>query len=162
MAKIVLDNLKKQDGPKYKDYFTYGDIALDMKFDQLQNEPGFSRLMMKDVRGSYDLDAIKNSIKNLFTSFPGDKILNPEFGLNLNQFLFRACSKETAMLIGNLINREIKKQESRVIIDKISVEAQVDQQQYNITLLLSVPFINNNETFELKSILNSTGTQFYS
>ena len=116
----------------------------------------------EDVRGSYDLDAIKNSIKNLFTSFPGDKILNPEFGLNLNQFLFRACSKETAMLIGNLINREIKKQESRVIIDKISVEAQVDQQQYNITLLLSVPFINNNETFELKSILNSTGTQFYS
>lgn len=162
MAKIVLDNLKKQDGPKYKDYFTYGDIALDMKFDQLQNEPGFSRLMMKDVRGSYDLDAIKNSIKNLFTSFPGDKILNPEFGLNLNQFLFRACSKETAMMIGNLINREIKKQESRVILDKISVEAQVDQQQYNITLLLSVPFINNNETFELKSILNSTGTQFYS
>jgi len=66
------------------------------------------------------------------------------------------------MLIGNLINREIKKQETRVILDKISVEAQVDQQQYNITLLLSVPFINNNETFELKSILNSTGTQFYS
>ena len=162
MAKIVLDNLKKQDGPKYKDYFTYGDLALDMKFDQLQNEPGFSSLMTKDVRGSYDLDAIKNSIKNLFTSFPGDKILNPEFGLNLNQFLFRACSKETAMLIGNLINREIKKQETRVILDKISVEAQVDQQQYNITLLLSVPFINNNETFELKALLNSTGTKFYS
>jgi len=66
------------------------------------------------------------------------------------------------MLIGNLINREIKKQETRVILDKISVEAQVDQQQYNITLLLSVPFINNNETFELKATLNSTGTQFYS
>ena len=134
----------------------------DMKFDQLQNEPGFSSLMTKDVRGSYDLDAIKNSIKNLFTSFPGDKILNPEFGLNLNQFLFRACSKDTARMIGNLINREIKKQETRVIADKISVEAQVDQQQYNITLLLSVPFINNNETFELKATLNSTGTQFYS
>ena len=143
-------------------YFTYGDLALDMKFDQLQNEPGFSSLMTKDVRGSYDLDAIKNSIKNLFTSFPGDKILNPEFGLNLNQFLFRACSKDTARMIGNLINREIKKQETRVIADKISVEAQVDQQQYNITLLLSVPFINNNETFELKATLNSTGTQFYS
>ena len=65
-------------------------------------------------------------------------------------------------LTGDLINREIKKQESRVITDKISVEAQVDQQQYNITLLLSVPFINNNETFELKATLNSTGTQFYS
>ena len=65
-------------------------------------------------------------------------------------------------MIGNLINREIKKQETRVIADKISVEAQVDQQQYNITLLLSVPFINNNETFELKATLNSTGTQFYS
>ncbi len=162
MAKIVLDTLKKQDGPKYKDFFTYGDLALDMKFDQLQNDPAFSTLMTKDVRGSYDLDAIKNSVKNLFTSFPGDKILNPEFGLNLNQFLFRATSKDTANLIGQLINREIKKQEPRVIPERISVEAEIDQQQYNITLLLSVPFINNNETFELKALLNSTGTKFYS
>ena len=82
MAKIVLDTFKKQEGPKYKNYFTYGDLALDLKFEQLQNEPAFSSLTTKDVRGSYDLDAIKNSVRNLFTSFPGDKILNPEFGLD--------------------------------------------------------------------------------
>tara|TARA_R100001163_G_scaffold728_16_gene1243 strand:+ start:1149 stop:1637 length:489 start_codon:yes stop_codon:yes gene_type:complete len=162
MAKIVLDTFKKQEGPKYKNYFTYGDLALDLKFEQLQNEPAFSSLTTKDVRGSYDLDAIKNSVRNLFTSFPGDKILNPEFGLNLTQFLFRATSKDTANLIGQLIYREIKKQEPRVIAERVSVEAQIDQQQYNITLLLSVPFINNNNTFELKATLNSTGTKFYS
>ena len=162
MAKIVLDSLEKQPGPKYKDYFTYGDLHLDLKLDQLQNEVAFSNLFTMDVRGSYDLDAIKNSIRNLFTSFPGDKLLNPEFGINLNQFLFKPCSKTTATSIGELINREIRKQEPRVKADKINVEAVTQLNQYNITLLLSVPFINNNNVIEFKALLNSTGVQFYS
>ena len=88
MAKIKLDSLKKSAGPKYKSYFTYADMSLDLKLEQVQNEEAYSKLYTKDIRANYDLGAIENSIKNLFTSFPGDKLLNPEFGLNLNQFLF--------------------------------------------------------------------------
>ena len=161
MAKIRLDSLKKSAGPKYKSYFTYADMSLDLKLEQVQNEEAYSKLYTKDIRADYDLGAIENSIKNLFTSFPGDKLLNPEFGLNLNQFLFMACSENTAQLIGNLIHNEIKRQEPRVVVEAIEVIADIPSAEYNITLTLAVPFINNVRTIELKALLNSTGVQFY-
>lgn len=161
MAKIRLDSLKKSAGPKYKSYFTYADIALDLKLEQVQNEEAYSKLYTKDIRADYDLGAIENSIKNLFTSFPGDKLLNPEFGLNLNQFLFMSCSENTAQLIGNLIHNEIKRQEPRVRVEAIEVVANIPSAEYDITLTLAVPFINNVRTIELKALLNSTGVQFY-
>jgi len=161
MANIKLDSLKKSVGPKYKSYFTYADLSLDLKLDQLQNEEAYSKLYTKDVRASYDLAAIENSIKNLFTSFPGDKLLNPEFGLNLNQFLFMACSESTAQQIGTLIHNEIKRQEPRVRVEAIEVVANIPSAEYDITLTLAVPFINNVRTIELKALLNSTGVQFY-
>lgn len=161
MANIKLDSLKKSVGPKYKSYFTYADLSLDLKLEQLQNEEEYSKLFTKDVRASYDLAAIENSIKNLFTSFPGDKLLNPEFGLNLNQFLFMSCSESTAQQIGALIHNEIKRQEPRVRVEAIEVVANIPSAEYDITLTLAVPFINNVRTIELKALLNSTGVQFY-
>ena len=161
MANIKLDSLKKSVGPKYKSYFRYADLSLDLKLDQLQNEEAYSKLYTKDVRASYDLAAIENSIKNLFTSFPGDKLLNPEFGLNLNQFLFMSCSESTAQQIGTLIHNEIKRQEPRVRVEAIEVVANIPSSEYDITLTLAVPFINNVRTIELKALLNSTGVQFY-
>jgi phage baseplate assembly protein W len=161
MANIKLDSLKKSVGPKYKSYFTYADLSLDLKLEQLQNEEAYSKLHTKDVRASYDLAAIENSIKNLFTSFPGDKLLNPEFGLNLNQFLFMPCSESTAQQIGTLIHNEIKRQEPRVRVEAIEVVANIPSAEYDITLTLAVPFINNVRTIELKALLNSTGVLFY-
>ena len=111
--------------------------------------------------GNYDLGAIKNSIVNIFTTFPGDKLLNPEFGLNLNQFLFFPCNTDTAQLIGEEINKQIVKQEPRVNVRKVTVTAEVNNDQYRILLELEVPFINNNNSINFNALLNSTGITFY-
>ena len=80
MANIVFNNLEKPKNVTYKKQFTYADVKLDFEFDQLQEQELYSDLKVNDIVGSYDLGAIENSIVNIFTTFPGDKILNPNFG----------------------------------------------------------------------------------
>ncbi len=161
MANIKLNTLAKPKNIEKKSQFTYADIEVDVKFEQTQQAELYSNLKNKDLRGNYDLGAIKNSIVNIFTTFPGQKILNPEFGLNLNQFLFLPNTTAVAENIGEHIYSQLLKQEPRVKPRKINVKSEPELDQYNITMVLEVPFINNNTTIELKTLLNSTGVNFY-
>ena len=161
MANIVFNNLEKPKNVTYKKQFTYADVNLDFEFDQLQEQELYSDLKVNDIVGSYDLGAIENSIVNIFTTFPGDKILNPNFGLNLNQFLFGACNTDTAQMIGEAVRNTIKVQEPRVDLKEVNVIVDYDNQQYNIELSMAVPFINNNSVLNIKAALNSTGITFY-
>jgi phage baseplate assembly protein W len=161
MANIVFNNLEKPKNVAYKKQFTYADVKLDFEFDQLQEQELYSDLKVNDIVGSYDLGAIENSIVNIFTTFPGDKILNPNFGLNLNQFLFGPCNTDTAQMIGEAVRNTIKVQEPRVDLKEVNVIVDYDNQQYNIELSMAVPFINNNSVLNIKAALNSTGITFY-
>ena len=162
MANIKLDNLARSKNILDKPQYTYSDLHVDLKFEQTDQAALYSNLKDKDLAGDYDLGAIKNSIINFFTSFPGDKILNPEFGINLNQFLFLPATTETAQNIEELIKTQLYMQDPRVKALKIEILLDADNDQYNMTFVLAVPFINNNTTIEFRSILNSTGVNFYS
>lgn len=161
MANIVFDNLEKPKNVQYKKQFTYADLKLDLEFEQVKESQLYSSLLEKDIVGSYDLGAIENSIVNIFTTFPGDKILNPNFGLNLNQFLFVPVNFDTAKDIGDTIKNQIRLQENRVKVKLVEVLVDEDNQQYDINLTLAVPFINNNSTLNIRAALNSTGITFY-
>ena len=78
MAAIVINNLSV---PSQK--ALYRDIVLDLKIDYTKNTQLEKRREIKDLQISENLGAIKNSLFNLFTTMPGQKILNPLFGLNL-------------------------------------------------------------------------------
>ena len=161
MANIVLNNLAKPKNITDKPQFTYADVKVDFEWDQTQQAELYSNLKDVDLVGSYDLGAIKNSIINIFTSFPGDKILNPQFGMNLNQFLFLPCTEETALNCGNMIKNQLYLQEPRIEVKEIVVTAEPEKNQYDLYMLLGVPFINNNTTIRIKALLNSTGVEFY-
>ena len=81
---------------------------------------------------------------------PGQKILNPEFGLNLTQWLSTNLAETNASLIKFNITRQINKYEPRVTLTNVTVTPNYDEQQYNIVIQF-----NNNETFNLN--LNETG-----
>ena len=70
--------------PGYK----FKDIRLDLEKDESK----------RDFRDSLDIEAVKNSVINIFTWRPGERILLPEFGNNLYRFLHK---------IYKLVNREI-------------------------------------------------------
>jgi phage baseplate assembly protein W len=99
----------------------YVDLHLDLQSDQnigLGNNPANSNDILVDT----DLEAVKNSIRNIFTTIPGQKVLNPTFGASLDQFLFEPVTELGANVIGNTIRDAINEYEPRVTLLGVYVE----------------------------------------
>ena len=138
---------------------TYKDLRLDLKINYTKNSQLLKRREIKDIQLSGDLDAIKNSLFNLFTTMPGQKILNPTYGLNLTQYLFVSVSDSQALLIRDTILNGVRRFEPRLTVDQVVVQADYDGNQYNIFLRLGVPALNI-EGVSLRGALSESGYYF--
>jgi phage baseplate assembly protein W len=133
---VKLDNFKKT-VVSTKVSRTYSDLHLDLVEDKSTSDT-----VLRDIKADYDLAAIKNSLTNIFNTTPGQKILNPVFGLSLMNFLFEPISEAVGTAIGNAIITGIQTFEPRVRVEKIYVEGQPDDNSYVITLIISIPSLN--------------------
>lgn len=136
--------------------FTYSDLHLDLKYQYLVNHEVQRNYEITDVVVDYDLGAIKNSLINMFLTIPGQKILNPYFGLNLAQFLFQPCDEDTAYLIGQEIQNGISMFEPRVQLNLVRVIAQPETNTFQITIAVSVPTLNS-ASFQIAGTLSNSG-----
>lgn len=152
MAAINIDILSKR--RTNKPVFT--DLTFDLKANYTLDPKLEAKDTIKDLEVSNDVAAIKNSLFNLFTTIPGQKILNPIYGLNILQFLFTGISDENARAMGNVVLRGIQKYEPRVEVVKIYVMADPENQTYEIGLKLNVPTLNI-EGLALKGTLSESG-----
>ena len=137
MASITFNVFKKTELTPNK--YLYSDLHLD-----------FTNPINKDVPADYDLAAIRNSIYTLFNTLPGQNLLNPEYGLNLLQYLFAPVSPAVARLIGDKIVKSLSVYEPRINVQNVNVELNSDDQMYTLTLSILVPSLNNS--------VNITGT----
>jgi len=157
VASITLDTIKK---PAVNSAgFTYSDLHLDLEFNYTRNNELKKIREIKDSVNDYDYACIKNSIFNLFTTIPGQKILNPFFGLNLMQYVFEPVSKSNAISISNAITNGIKLYEPRVSIKNLEIIVDIEKQQYEINLILGVINIPNS-SFKLVGTLSNSGFYF--
>lgn len=156
MASIVITELNKF--PKERDY-TYKDIEVDLTIDYTKTNPLNNFKEQRDIVVDYDVAAIKNSIFNIFTTIPGQKILNPTFGLNLLYYLFTGITAENARMLGDTIIKGITKFEPRVTVDNINITTDYENQQYTIDLFLSVPSLNI-KGLQVKGTLAESGYYF--
>jgi phage baseplate assembly protein W len=101
----------------------YVDLHLDLT---LENNIGLGDNIVntRDILVDTDIQAIKNSIRNIFTTKKGQKLLSPDFGCSLEQYLFESVSEFGGNIIGNAINDAIVQYEPRVDVIKIFVETQ--------------------------------------
>lgn len=144
---------EKQDNVRYKDLF------LDLEEMSNSSKNFFSNDTKVDIKSSDDESAIVNSIRNIFSTTPGERILEPGFGLNLKQWLFEPLDEFTAQEIGETIVNGIKRFEPRVEVKNVNIDINYEQHEYNIQLVLSVPALNiNNKTYD--AILSQPGFNF--
>jgi phage baseplate assembly protein W len=137
----------------------YNDIDLNVNVGIVRGDNAESKENLKDLNTSVNFEAIKNSLINLITTFPGQKILNPEFGMNFGDLLFLPVSKARATVIGETINNTFIGFEPRIQISFIEVIADIEQQEYELNIEINIPEFNNNP-LNLKGRLNKSG--FYS
>jgi len=105
-----------------------------------------------DLVPFYDLDAIKNSVKNLVLSGPNDRLFHPELGCGLGALLFELADIFTVISIRNEIIRVLVDHEPRIsgiVVDAVDMP---DENAYRITIAFSVT--GSNYTEEVNFSLN--------
>ena len=139
-----------------KNNYLYKDIAFDLEPTVSYNRQLNKKEYLKDVQALYDIEAIKTSISNAFLTSPRQKILNPEFGVDLRRYLFEPVDVFTADLIQDDIELKLPNAEPRIEVENVTVFGDEDNQEYHITLQINVPSLNVRGV-SIKSKLNSNG-----
>jgi len=141
---IRLDILKDRKNADAYRKFSYADLKLDLDLSShIPSTPVGVGKNAVDFRLSYDENAIFNSIRNIFNTKKGQKILNPIFGLDLEVFLFDNISRENADIIGKTIYEELPIYEPRITVDSVNVIARPDDNEYEISITIIIPLLDN-------------------
>jgi phage baseplate assembly protein W len=94
-----------------------------------------------DVRPLNDINAVKQSVKNLILTNYGERPFAPRIGGNVTKYLFEPANPFTAQSIQREIEETIKKQEKRVsgvivqVADNSEANGYVIQLQYTVVSL---------------------------
>lgn len=143
---IKIKNLEKIANTYTEQRFIYKDLSLDISQTKIQ-APGYTiPVPGADIRASFDLAAIRNSLQNLFNTSPGQRFLFPEYGLNLRPFLFSPINEANGNVLGNKIYAGINTWEPRVRIKNVQVKLDPDNNQYVINILMDIPSLNLSTT----------------
>jgi phage baseplate assembly protein W len=111
---------------------------------------------LKDVAAIYDVEAVKNSIVTAFLTAPGDKILNPTYGMDLRQYVFEPVDDFTIDIIKDAIMVNLPIMEPRIEIENVLVVGDEDDNSIYIEMQINVPSLDI-MGLSIKSELNSTG-----
>lgn len=110
--------------------------------------------LKKDITGDitkvYNFDAIKQSIRAILSTSPGERINNPEFGSKLRDLLSDPIDEITADEISVQVQDTITRWENRVIVRSSVVIPNEDNNTYDVFLDLEVIEIGEAVTFEGK------------
>jgi phage baseplate assembly protein W len=143
MATVRLDNLIKprirnsKESNLKNEYIEkpalYTDLTLDMIVSKSIGS-GLNVIDADDIAVSNDDEAIKNSLYNIFSTKKGQKILNPEFGASLDQYLFENVNSFVGNSLGKNIFDTIKNYEPRIRVYKVDVYPLPDLNQYTVKI----------------------------
>ena len=87
-----------------------------------------------DLVPKYDLEAIKNSVKNLVLTNFYERPFQPFLGSNIRGLLFEPADAFTGIAIKNEIIRVLEKYEPRITGITIQLVDDADRNSYNVTI----------------------------
>ena len=112
--------------PNYQPTVVAGDIYKDVSFSFIHPATG-------DLLLATDIEAVKNSIKNIILTQKGTRPFFPEFGTRVNNLLFELASPITASQIKDEIISGVQKFEKRVSTFQVRVDDDHERNAYRIT-----------------------------
>ena len=138
-----------------KKNYLYKDLELDLQNAVYLNRQLNKKEPLKDVSAIYDVKAVTNSVITAFTTAPGDKILNPTYGVDLRQYLFEPIDDFTEDLIREDITMKLPKNEPRVEIVNVEIEGDEDNHTFWVQMQINIPSLDV-YGISLKTEINST------
>lgn len=102
-----------------------------------------------DIGKKIDVNAVKQSIKNLLLTKPFERKFNPNLASPLNRFLFEQATPTTRPMMIRAIEETIGNFEPRCEIDDIIIRDDVDNHLYQISIFYHVIGVNQPDVLSL-------------
>lgn len=99
-------------------------------------------------------DDIDESLRILFSTYPGERIMHPDYGCRLRDFRFRQFNETFIALLKDEINRAILFHESRISVEKISVTKSEDSDVVRIAVEYTIRMTNTRRNLVFPFYLN--------
>ena len=84
-----------------------------------------------EITPGLDVEAVKISMRNLFNFLPGERILDPEYGNTVLQYLYQGINNYTKEQIVATIQSMVSKYEPRASIDSLEDVSSVSDHENN-------------------------------
>lgn len=107
------------------------------------SEDGFD--MIKSFR-----KLVKQNLKMLILTAPGERVMEPEFGVGMRNFLFENFTPSTYTKIETKIREQASIYMQNIVIEQIQfLPGEVDTNKLSVRILFSVPAIGITEMLDL-------------
>ena len=110
----------------------------------LVNDSSDGFRMLKKVK-----EVIKQNLKMIVLTIPGERVMDPEFGVGIKQYLFENFGHGTFQNIDNAIRTQVSKYLPSISITEISFgESGTDENILGIYISYSIPTIAETDLLE--------------
>ena len=136
--------------------YLFKDVKFDLEMTRFGKPELYSGQTLKDIDELQDGQAVINSVKNILTTTPGQKLLNPTLGLDFRSYLFEPINTTTSFFLAQFIYNNLGVQEPRINLEGVKIEGIEDQNQYDIQITYSIPKLDIYD-LSLNATLNKDG-----
>jgi phage baseplate assembly protein W len=88
----------------------------------------------KDITRKTDIEAVKQSVKNLVLTNHYERPFHPEIGSNVTDILFEPMTPLTAGLLTKQISEVINNFEPRARLVSVNANPRIDRNEYEVTI----------------------------
>ena len=103
-----------------------------------------------DITIIKDIDAVKQSVKNLILTFRGERPVNPDLGSNIRALLFEPADDFTEFDLKEEIESTIRNHEPRVELTNVEVTLEADNNRFRVSI-----------EFQMITSLQQASAEFY-
>jgi uncharacterized protein len=107
-----------------------------------------------DITIDVEIEAIKNSVRNILQCKKMERRMLPDFGTMLERLLFEPIDNDTSNQIGEIILNELSFWEPRIRVNNINILPDEDNLKYNIGISYTILSLSKNDKIEF-SLLTS-------
>ena len=137
----------------------YRDIYLDLSTSSFFTTRRLDvKESAREIRTLVDESAILQSVRNILTTAPGQKLLNPHFGVNLGHLLFQPVTYDQAHFMAEVISKELTRQEPRAKFTNVHVVGDPDLAQYTVSITAVIAELSKKE-INISGIMTINGVK---
>jgi len=99
----------------------------------------------------YDMDSIYQSIDNMVNTLKGERLFRPNYGIDLEEYLFDLIDRDTVMLLLKEISQQVEENDPRINVDLPNSEIDIDPDNHRIDVYFTFALKDSAEVFQYQT-----------